>query len=204
MIAAALLALAAVAPASPAGLYETHQMEVAAALELKPNGRFRFALSYGAVDEEGEGDWIADAKTVRLTSDPMPKAPTFELVRDDPAPKGELRLVLDDPRIEWSHSLQALAQAQSGEVFEISADDSGHVDLTGKRPIKAIAPEMPVYGATGQVFALSPDRGHTLVFRFHPNDLGRARFNGQSLRRDGADLLLTRYDTIFRFVKLRP
>jgi len=52
MIVGAILLMSAAAPlkVSPVGLYETHQMEVAAALELKADGHFRYALSYGAVD----------------------------------------------------------------------------------------------------------------------------------------------------------
>jgi hypothetical protein len=207
MIGAALLLLAAAAPvkSSPAGVYETHQMEVAAGLELKATGRFRFALSYGAVDEEGEGDWTFDGKTVWLTSNPMPKAPTFELVRDDPAPKGELYLTLENPGFEWGHPLEAfVADGSKKQAFEIEADDSGRVDLTGKPIVAFIAPEVPVFGPTGQVFPLTPDRGHKPLFRFHANDLGKARFDHQALRRDGRDLLLERYDTTFRFVKVRP
>ena len=203
------MVLAAIAPllaraADVAGVYETHQMEVAAGLELKPNGRFRYALSYGAVDEEAEGEWTFDGKTVRLTSNPMPKAPSFELVRDDPAPKGELSISLEDPGFAWGHGLQAFAKAESNQAFEISADDSGHVDLAGKPPIRAIAPEMPVYGPTGQVFPLSADRGHRLLFRFHANDLGKARFDRKEVHLNGTDLVLDRYDTSFRFVKVRP
>jgi hypothetical protein len=77
--AAALLLLAGAAPAtSPAGLYETHQMEVAAGLELKADGRFRYALTYGAMDEQAEGNWSFKGKTVRLTSKPAAKAAGFE------------------------------------------------------------------------------------------------------------------------------
>lgn len=75
MIAAAALLLGlAQAPAVPdlAGLYETQQMEVAAALELQAEGRFRYVLTYGAVDEAAEGDWSFDGSSVRLTSNPMP------------------------------------------------------------------------------------------------------------------------------------
>ena len=43
--------------------------------------------------------------------------------------------------------------------FEIDADDSGRVDLSGKPAIAAIAPLMPVYGPTGEIFHLAPDRG---------------------------------------------
>ena len=67
-----LLAAAAQVPPDIAGLYETRQMEVAAALELQPGGHFRYVLTYGAVDEGAEGDWAFDGATVRLTSNPMP------------------------------------------------------------------------------------------------------------------------------------
>ena len=205
LLRAALLLLAAPAPThSPAGLYETHQMEVAAGLELKRDGHFRYGLSYGAVDEEGEGDWTFDGKTVWLTSKPMPKAPSFELVRDDPAPKGELYMTLEDPGFEWGHPLEAIATHDSRNGFEISADDSGRVDLKGKPAVVAVAPEMPVYGPTGQIFQLSQDRGHKLLFRFNRNDLGRARFDREALELRGGDLFLRRYDTLFRFVKVRP
>ena len=200
----AAIALLTARAAGVAGVYETRQIEVAAALELKPDGHFRYALSYGAVDEEAEGDWTFDGKAVRLTSNPMPKAPSFELVRDDPAPKGELSMTLEDPGFAWGHGLEALARAESNRLFEISADDSGHVDLTGKPPVQAIAPEMPVYGPTGQLFPLSTDRGHRLLFRFHANDLGKSRFDRQEVLLNGTDLVMDRYDTSFRFVKVRP
>lgn len=202
--AAGLLAISAAPVPSPAGMYETHQMEVAAGLELKPDHHFRYALSYGAVDEEGEGDWTFDGKKVLLTSNPMPKAPSFELVRDDPAPKGQLYMSLEDPGFEWGHPLEAIGTSDSKTGFEISADDSGRVDLSGKPAVVAIAPEMPVFGPTGQIFQLSQDRGHRLIFRFHRNDLGRARFDREPLEQRDGDLLLKRYDTLFRFVKVRP
>jgi hypothetical protein len=205
MLGAALLLLAAgSSAASPVGSYATRQMEVAAALELKPDHRFRYALTYGAVDEEAQGTWSFDGKTVRLTSVPMPKAPSFELVRDDPAPKGELYLTLEDPGFEWGHPLYALAADESKQAFEVEADDSGRVDLSGKPPVAMVAPEMPVFGPTGDVFKLSSDRGHKLLFRFHRNDLGKARFDSEPLVVSGKALLLERYDTTFRFVKVRP
>jgi hypothetical protein len=199
-----LVAAPAPATASPAGSYELHQMEMAGGLELKPDGHFRYALSYGAVDEEGEGDWTFDGKAVRLTSNPMPKPPSFEILRDDPAPTGELYMTLQDPGFEWGHGLEAIVADAAKNGFEVTADESGRVDLTGKPPIVVLIPEMPVYGPTGDIFPLSADRGHRLLFRFHANDLGKARFDKEPLKKDGADLLMERYDTSFRFVKVRP
>ena len=42
--------------ASLVGTYDGGQMEIAAGLELKADGRFRYALSYGALDEEAAAD----------------------------------------------------------------------------------------------------------------------------------------------------
>ena len=73
-IAALLLAAAAAPPAGPpAGLYETHQMEMAGALELQPKGRFRYRFDYGAVSEASAGRWRVVDGAVRLTSDSRPK-----------------------------------------------------------------------------------------------------------------------------------
>jgi hypothetical protein len=72
---AALLFVAAPSPQTPplAGLYRINQMEMAGGLELRPDGRFRYALEYGAVSETGEGDWSVTPDGVALTSNPMPK-----------------------------------------------------------------------------------------------------------------------------------
>lgn len=203
---AALLLTVAPAPAtaSIAGFYRSSQMEVGAALELKKNGHFRYQLDYGAVSESASGDWTFDGKAVHLITRPTPKAPSFELMHDDAAPKGELFMTVDSPGLEWGHPLEAVATADMKNGFQVSADDTGRVDLTDKPPIAAIAPLMPVYGSTGQVFQLDRKRGHRLQFRFHSNDLGKAAFKGEPLTRDGSNLVLLRYDTRIRFIRVRP
>ena len=76
LIVAAALGVAASSPAGTsaqfAGLYEINQMEMAGGLELRPNGRFRYAFDYGAVSEEAEGSWTVEDGAVLLTTDPMP------------------------------------------------------------------------------------------------------------------------------------
>ena len=56
-------------PPCLAGIYNGGQMELAAALELVGDGHFRFALSYGALDEGARGTWRYTGGEVRLTSD---------------------------------------------------------------------------------------------------------------------------------------
>ena len=207
MIALAAVLLAAVAAhanASPVGVYTVQQMEVGGGLELRKNGRFRYALAYGAVDEEAEGDWTFDGKTVRLTSKPMPTPPSFELVRDDPAPVGDLVLTLEKPVFGEGYRLDAVGtDASSGQQGLVTTDDDGHVD-SGGRKLSAVDPLIPVFGNVGGHFPLSSDRGHHLVLRFHPNDIGHAAFTAEPLVITSRGLVLMRYGTEIRFVRVRP
>tara|TARA_R110000868_G_scaffold192254_1_gene436625 strand:- start:7572 stop:7937 length:366 start_codon:yes stop_codon:yes gene_type:complete len=49
------------------GLYDGGQMELAAQLELRADGHFSFALSYGALDEAAEGRWQISGDGIQLT-----------------------------------------------------------------------------------------------------------------------------------------
>ena len=69
LIAALLLAATDTPPAT--GFYRSNQMEVGAALELDPDGRFMYQLDYGAVSEAAEGTWSSDGKTIYLTATRM-------------------------------------------------------------------------------------------------------------------------------------
>lgn len=53
-------------PASLAGVYDGGQMEIAAGLELTKDGKFRYVLSYGALDEMAAGTWSAAGDSVTL------------------------------------------------------------------------------------------------------------------------------------------
>src|SRR5688572_8162035 len=90
--------LAGLAPAaSPfVGMYDGGRMEMAAGLELKADGRFRYGLSYGALDEGAEGSWTVEQDQVLLTSDPFERA-RFDVVEQGAAPPGKVRLRLDAP-----------------------------------------------------------------------------------------------------------
>jgi hypothetical protein len=69
LIAALLLAATDAPPVT--GFYRSNQMEVGAALELDPDGRFMYQLDYGAVSEAAEGTWSSDGTIVYLTATRM-------------------------------------------------------------------------------------------------------------------------------------
>src|ERR1044071_9411334 len=124
----AVAVLLAPAAASLAGLYQSQQMEVGAALELQKSGHFRYQLDYGAVSEHAEGDWTFDGKMVRLTTRPAPKQPSLELVRDDPAPKGQVSMTLEPPGFGQGYRLDAIATDTVGQKGRVTTDDQGLVE----------------------------------------------------------------------------
>lgn len=70
----AMLAMLAAQPAeaaAAAGFYRSATMEVGAALELEPDGKFAYALDYGAVSEVAEGRWTAAPGRILLTATRM-------------------------------------------------------------------------------------------------------------------------------------
>jgi hypothetical protein len=198
-----LLTLLLIAPAAVAGLYRAQQMEVGAALELRKNHHFRYQLDYGAVSEQAEGDWTFDGKAVRLTTRPKPNAPAFELVRDDPAPAGEVTIAVEPPGFgAEGYRIEAIGtDAASGERGLVRTDSDGRVESGGHK-LSVIEPMVPVYGLPGGRFVLSPERGHRLLLRFHANDLGRAAFDREPLLFSEGALVLNRYETQIRFIRV--
>jgi hypothetical protein len=187
-----------------AGLYEIHQMEMGGGLELQPNGHFRYALEYGAASEEGEGDWAFDGKTVRLTSNPMPREPDFVLLKDESAPACEISISVDWSKLDWSSAPRVLVTyANDPKIYLVYADDSGK--LESKRcNATSLRPMAPIYENIGTEVKLTPDKGHRLSFRFEPNEIGRPAFRGEQLEIDGEGLAFGRFDTRIRFVRSRP
>jgi len=92
--------------------------------------------------------------------------------------------------------------ASSGEQGLVTADGVGRVESGGRR-LSAIEPLVPVYDTPGGKFALSPGRGHHLLLRFHPNDLGRAAFDREPLLFSKGALVLNRQGTEIRFIRVQ-
>jgi hypothetical protein len=207
LLTALLLAAAPAAGAeSVAGLYEIRQMEMGGGLELTPDGRFRYALEYGAASEQGEGRWVAKDDQILLTSDPMPKGPSFEAVKDDPAPPGELWVQLAPPGFgDFTTNLEMVVTFKDGRREEIRDDGDGHMPVDA-RTVITIQPVVPIYGDVTAAIPLSAERGHKLTLRFMPNDIGKVRFESEQLKREGDKLVLYRYDAkiVFKPVQRAP
>jgi hypothetical protein len=156
------------------------------------------------VSEQAEGTWTSDGKAVRLTTSPKPKAPDFEVIRDDPAPNGQLIVLLAEPYQGWNGPISGFAVTRfSGEPLDLDADEQGRTCLDSAG-VKAIVLKIPVYGGISSQIPISPGRGHRLVVRFRANDLGIAAFDNEPLSITPRGLVLNRYDQAIRFIRVRP
>jgi hypothetical protein len=185
-----------------AGIYDGGQMELAAGLELRADGRFRYGLAYGALDEQAEGVWTVEGDDVVLTTQPPVTPPGFVLLSDEPAPDGKLFVTLANRDLLQGLRLELLLIPEGNERPElISIDADGLSPVETGMKLMAIRPIVPIYEVAGDPVKLSPGSGHRLTFRFDPNDIGRADFRGTRLRIEQGALVMPKFDRTLRFRK---
>lgn len=197
------LALALLAAASPlAGTYDGGQTEMATQLRLVDDGTFQFALSYGALDEIAKGRWTERDGKVLLTTEPAPKPPAFTVVKDEPAPAGQLFVTLADPELlQGAPVTVVVTYADSDQPSFVEAGEDGRVPIDQARNVVAIVPDLPVYPLPLAPYRLAPG-GHRVTFRFDLNDFGIAGFAAEPLQIEDGELLMRRHDRLIRFRRM--
>ena len=103
------LLLASGTPAELVGEYDGGQMEVAAGLELTADGHYRYAMSYGALDEYAEGAWSAADGHVEL------KASKAETNYPDGGKPDHLILTIDGKELTLDRFDRTLRFRKQGE-----------------------------------------------------------------------------------------
>ncbi len=190
-------------PAALVGLYDGNQMEMAAGLELKADGRFRYGLAYGALDEEAEGTWRAEGDHVVLTSDPVTPPRILFLGQQSAAP-GTLRISLEAPHgLTPQLFVATLGFAHSETTGEQLADDGLLRPIDPKDPPTSVRLSLPMFELSGDPVAIDPAKGYGLRFRFEPHDIGKVDFRANPLPIDKGDLLLDRHDRTIRFHRIK-
>lgn len=203
---ATLLLLTAAAPGDPAhpaalvGVYDGHQMEMGAGLDLKADGRFHYGLSYGALDEEAQGSWAVDHGSVVLTSDHV-TLPRFTLVEQKAGPGKELRVTLDVPRGMNAQYFDAVVVLADGRTMQqqLGEEDETVIPIPARAVPTRMMVVLSMFELHGDWVAIDPAKGGRFHFRFEPNDLGKVDFRGTALKIEGGELLLDRYGRTVRF-----
>lgn len=199
----ALALVASAAHAAPAqclaGQYDGGATEIAAGLVLAPEGRFRYGLSYGALDERAQGRWESDGTKVFLTSDPV-TPPRFSLVGEEPASVGEFRLSLDLPDGISPQYFNALLVLNDGStVGSPLGYQNWTVKLEPGQTVVSVKFQLPVLDLESERFTLTAGAGSGARFSFTPNDLGQVAFAREPLAIEGRELTLYRHDRPIRF-----
>jgi hypothetical protein len=198
-----LLLLASVAadahPARLVGQYEASRMELAAALELSADGRFRYALSYGALDEQAAGTWHAEGARVLLDSDPI-KSPRFTMLSQSNSTDKALHVSLQLPPGLDPQYFNALVELTDGHTLDGQLSEEGlSLALAPDQHPARLRILLPVFEIASDPIAVDPAKGLSFRFRFDPNDLGRVRFTGTPLAIDKDQLILARHGIELHF-----
>lgn len=176
--AALMLLWTGAAAAHPAeGLWRsTGSPDTAAMLEIGADGRFRFMLSEGALDEQAEGVWTADGPAVRLTTRPRPIRPTITPAPSAPDCDRAFCLTVETPDGQGVAGVDFRIETGEGEPIEgYTQYDGWSTESLGGRPTTIQLAE-PVHGIASVPVAIAPGV-RSMRFVLTPNDLGIADFD---------------------------
>jgi hypothetical protein len=165
--------------------------DVAGALMLSEDGRFRYWLSAGALDEQAEGRWAIRDGQIRLDTEPRPVPPRFSAAPPSSPETGAFSL-----RVTWPDG-----RGIAGVDFRIGFDSgdplTGYTQEDGwtlpedeTREPRWVELAEPIHGIASPRFPLDPDAGRAMTFILTPNDLGIADFDDALLEREGDRLIL--------------
>ena len=189
-------------PSQLVGRYDGGQMEVAAGLELSADGRFRYGLSYGALDEEASGTWHADGAQVVLDSDPV-KAPHFTLLSQTKADDHALHVLLQVPGGMDPQYFRAALQLADGTVIGGQLSEEGlSLPLEAGQQPSRLQIILPLFEIASDPVTVDVAKGLRFGFRFEPNDLGHAEFKSARLTVDKGQLILARHGLELHFRRL--
>ncbi|HEX5181598.1 MAG TPA: hypothetical protein VFW19_00460 [Allosphingosinicella sp.] len=203
----ALLAafLLAGAPASsPAGHYRLHGVQDAASeLVLRADGRFAYALAYGALDEEATGRWRRVGNHILLTTMPKPVPPVFAPGKAARTAEAPFTLHVTTPDGRGIPGIDFRIEFESGAPLQdyINNDEGWSLPAQEARKPVSVTLALRIYGLVSQRFPIDMATANDLTFVLTPHDLGRVDFEGLPLdiargklvmHRNGADLSYVR------------
>lgn len=209
MIARALFALllllpgpAAVAAGSPAGRYRlTGEQDVASELVLLADGRFRYFLMAGALDEHAEGRWIVEGGNVRLTTDPRPAPPVFSAGPSGRTDEAPLTLIVRWPDGRGIAGVDVRVGFDSGDAVEGYTQDYGWSLPAGEaRTPRWVELAVPMHGLASPRFAIGVAQANALSFILTPNDLGVVDFRDNLVEVEPGRLVMHRGGGVLNYV----
>jgi len=161
----------------------------AGGLELGADGKFRYVLSEGALDEHAEGTWTESGGDIRLTTAPKPVAPVFARGPDAGADAATMRVRLADGRDLAGVDFRLGLTSGSSVAGYTQAEGWSFADAS-ERKIAWVELYEPIYGVASPHFTIDPPASGGLVFVLTPNDIDTVDFANAQLERRSDDFVL--------------
>ncbi|MDP3858357.1 MAG: hypothetical protein Q8Q73_11430 [Stagnimonas sp.] len=174
----------------------------AGGLELGADGRFRYALSEGALDERAEGSWTETAGDIRLTTDPKPVPPSFARGPDGGGDAPTIHVRLADGRDLAGIDFRLGFTSGASMAGYTQAEGWSFADA-GDRRIAWVELVEPIYGVASSRFTIDPPAAGGLVFVLTPNDIEVVDFENARVERRTDDFVLHRGERALRLVRER-
>jgi len=197
---APIVPLPAAVASGRVGHYTHAEHELVAELWLRADGRFRYGLTVGSLDEVAEGRWTADGTRIHLVSEPKPVRPTITAgpVRQDP--DVALSLLVATPNGNGVPGVDLMVGFDAGDTTDgYTQADGWTLPKEEKRVPRWVEFSMESYGLKSPRFLLNRDEGNALAFVLTPNDIGVVDLSGTVVDVSGWDLMVHREGGAMRF-----
>ena len=205
-----LLALLLVAPAAaaaergPAGSYRlVGEQDVASGLRLRPDGRFQYFLSAGALDEQAEGRWSAAGRVVTLSTEPKPVPPLFRPAASATTAESKRTVKVSSPGGAGIAGVDLRIGFDEGAPIEDYTQEYGwSLPAEETRVPRWIELAVPMHGIASPRFPVDVAAGNALAFTLVPNDLGKVDFAGVRVEVSGKALIVHRGSVPLRYERV--
>jgi hypothetical protein len=202
-----LLAFAGVGDAkgrSAAGDYRlVGEQDVASGLRLEADGRFRYFLSAGALDERAEGRWTVANGLVALVTEPKPVPPQL---REEPprrTDRAKLFVGVSSADGQGLAGVDLRVGFDDGAPLEAYTQEDGWTLPQGERRTpRWIELSVPMHGLASPRFPIDLAAGNDLAFTLIANDIGVVDFEGMKISLEKKALIVERGGGRLRYERL--
>lgn len=177
--------------------------DVAGGLLILPDGKFKYGLMAGSLDEGAEGRWEARGDAVCLFTEPVPVAPAFIKV-----PPREVDGAVPTVLVTWPNGrgiagIDFIIRFDEGEPIEdYTQSDGWAMPAEDTRIPRTIEVREAVHRITALPFLLEPEDAGKLHVQLVPNDFGIPHFDGACLEARDDMFVLHRAEGEMPFVRV--
>lgn len=205
VLGALLIAAPVSAKPSLVGYYRAAEgPDVGGGLLIGANGRFRYALAAGALDERAEGRWERQGAKICLTTEPTPVPPEFKRA-PDAAGNDRTATVM----VSWPDG-RGIAGVDFVIGFDTGDPLTGYTQYDGwtmppdeLRTPRWIELREPVNNVKSPRFTLDEHDHGKLHAVLIPHDIGVVNFEGACLEQSASGFVLHRKEGDMRFQRDR-